>query len=243
VLQAQPHSLLDGNGALDRAVVQAAIEERAQRLVYVSCAAVFERAERFPTPEEHLPDCPLPRSALARAKLAGEALCRAAGEQHGLPFTICRPAAVYGPGQLPGEQRGWGRTVVELIDGALSRERPLQVTGPGERTLAPTHVEDVAEGIVATMRSDGAADEDFNLGLASELSVEELARLVWRVCTEEEGEPELEHVPAPEPLARRCWPAAEKARRVLGWEARIGPGEGIAQTAAWLRGLRVSDGL
>jgi UDP-glucose 4-epimerase len=33
----------------------------------------------------------------------------------------------------------------------------------------------------------------------------------------------------------RRWPSVEKARRLLGWEARIGVHEGIAQTVAWLR--------
>jgi UDP-glucose 4-epimerase len=34
---------------------------------------------------------------------------------------------------------------------------------------------------------------------------------------------------------QRRWPSVEKARRILGWEARIGVGEGIAQTVEWLR--------
>jgi UDP-glucose 4-epimerase len=34
---------------------------------------------------------------------------------------------------------------------------------------------------------------------------------------------------------RRRWPSVEKARELLGWEARIGVREGIAQTIDWLR--------
>jgi UDP-glucose 4-epimerase len=33
----------------------------------------------------------------------------------------------------------------------------------------------------------------------------------------------------------RRWPSVEKARQLLGWEARIGLREGIAGTVAWLR--------
>ena len=33
----------------------------------------------------------------------------------------------------------------------------------------------------------------------------------------------------------RRWPSVEKARTVLGWEARIGVREGVAQTVEWLR--------
>jgi nucleoside-diphosphate-sugar epimerase len=35
---------------------------------------------------------------------------------------------------------------------------------------------------------------------------------------------------------QRRWPSVEKARTLLGWEARIGVAEGIAQTVTWLRG-------
>ena len=45
---------------------------------------------------------------------------------------------------------------------------------------------------------------------------------------------ELEHVPTlPVDVVRR-WPSVEKARRLLGWEARIGVEDGIAATVAWL---------
>ena len=33
----------------------------------------------------------------------------------------------------------------------------------------------------------------------------------------------------------RRWPSVEKAERMLGWKAKIGVEEGIAQTVAWLR--------
>ena len=34
---------------------------------------------------------------------------------------------------------------------------------------------------------------------------------------------------------QRRWPSVEKARRLLGWEARIDAPEGIAGTVGWLR--------
>ena len=45
----------------------------------------------------------------------------------------------------------------------------------------------------------------------------------------------MEHLPTFEVDVVRRWPSVEKARRLLGWEARIGVREGIAQTVAWLR--------
>ncbi len=242
-LRGRPHSLLDVNGSLDRAIVQAAVELELERLVYVSCGVVFERAEVFPTPEQHLQDCPLPHSALGRAKLAGEALCRAACEEHGVAFTICRPSGVYGHGALPGSEPGSGRLVAELVDGALSGRRPLQILGSAQRSLAPTYVEDVAEGIVAAMSAATAREQDFNLSSEQELTVQQIAQLAWEQCGEDAAELELEELPVPAWQGRRRWLSAEKAQELLGWEARTEPAAGIAATVAWMRGLTVGGGL
>jgi nucleoside-diphosphate-sugar epimerase len=67
-----PHALMEANNALYNAVIRAALGAEVERFVYVSSAAVFERAEMFPTPEDYLADCPTPTSAYGFSKLTGE---------------------------------------------------------------------------------------------------------------------------------------------------------------------------
>jgi UDP-glucose 4-epimerase len=55
-----PHTLIEVNHALYNAVFRAVLEEQVERLLYVSSSMVFENATVFPTPEEHLRDCPAP---------------------------------------------------------------------------------------------------------------------------------------------------------------------------------------
>ena len=43
----------------------------------------------------------------------------------------------------------------DLIGKALSGQRPLEIFGSGEQTRTLTHVDDIAEGIVAAMGSAG----------------------------------------------------------------------------------------
>jgi UDP-glucose 4-epimerase len=83
-----PHTLTEVNNALYNAVFRAALDEAVERFCYVSSSMVFERAELFPTPEDHLQSCPPPRSAYGFSKLTGEVYCRAAHDEHGLPYTI-----------------------------------------------------------------------------------------------------------------------------------------------------------
>jgi UDP-glucose 4-epimerase len=230
-----PHTLLEVNTGLYNTVYRAALERRVERLVYVSSSMVFERATEFPTPEEHLDACPAPRSAYGFSKLAGEAYCRALHDEHGLPFTICRPFNAYGPGELPDEEPGIAHAVPDLIRKVLRGQRPLEIFGSGEQTRTLTHVDDIADGIVVAMSLPAGENEDFNISASEERSVAEIARMVWEACGEDPAAFELVHRPAFEIDVQRRWPSVEKARRLLGWEAKVGLREGIAATVEWLR--------
>ena len=208
------------------AVFGAAIDHGTERFTLVSSAAVYERAEEFPTTEAQLDDCRLPRGAYAWSRLAGEVLCRAAHDEFDLPFTICRPCDPSGPGEDSSR-------VATLIVHSLRREQPVSLTGRGEDTRTPTYVVDVADGIVTAMAAPAGLNEDFNLAAADELTVAEIARLCWEAVGNDPDELELE--PGTTPAVARRWPSAEKAGRLLGWQASTTPRDGIARTAAWLR--------
>ena len=232
-----PYTLTDVNNALYNSVFGAAIALEVERLVYVSSSMVFERAELYPTPEDYLPRCPLPRSAYGYTKLTGEVYCRAAHDEHDLPFTIVRPFNAYGPGEMPDAEPGIAHAVPDLINKVLSGQRPLQIFGSGEQTRTLTHVDDIAEGLVCAMSSPAGLNEDFNISASRELTVAEIAAIVWEACGEDPEELEFEHLPTFEVDVQRRWPSVEKARQLLGWEARIDAEEGIAATVRWLREL------
>jgi UDP-glucose 4-epimerase len=230
-----PHTLLEVNNGLYNSVFRAALDEDVERLVYVSSSMVFENATVFPTPEGHVRECPAPWSAYGFSKLAGEVYCRALRDEHGLPYAICRPFNAYGPGELPDAEPGIAHAVPDLIKKALSGQRPLEIFGSGEQTRTLTHVDDVADGIVTAMAHPAAENEDFNISASDERTVAEIARLIWEACDRDPAEFELRHLRSFEVDVQRRWPSVEKARRLLGWEARIGLEEGIRSTVDWLR--------
>jgi nucleoside-diphosphate-sugar epimerase len=231
-----PYTLTAANNALTGAVVSAAIDHGTDRLVYVSSSMVFERATEFPTPEEHLLECPAPRSAYGFSKLSGEVYTRAAHDQHGLRFTICRPFNAYGPGERPEpDEPGIAHAVPDLVAKSLAQQRPLQIFGSGAQTRTLTHVDDIADGIVTAMASPEGENEDFNISAERELSVTTLARMIWEACGNSEADLELAHLPSFTVDVQRRWPSVTKARRRLGWEARIPLEEGLEQTVRWLR--------
>src|SRR5919199_5320793 len=217
-----PHTLTEVNNALYNAVVRAALDAGVERFAYVSSSMVFERAEQYPTREDYLDDCPVPLSAYGFSKLTGEVYCRTAHEEHGLPYTICRPFNAYGPGELPDDEPGIAHAVPDLIHKALTGRTPMEIFGSGKQTRTLTHVDDIADGIVTAMASPAGLDEDFNISGSEELTVAQIARICWEAAGNDPDDFELEHLPSFEVDVQRRWPSVEKAERLLGWQAQIG---------------------
>lgn len=231
-----PHTLTQVNNALTGAIVQASVDLGVERFVYVSSSMVFERATEFPTTEEHVLTCPAPRSAYGFSKLSGEVYARAAHDEHGLRYTICRPFNAYGPGELPDrDEPGIAHAVPDLIAKVLAGQSPLEIFGSGEQTRTLTHVDDIADGVVTAMASAAGENEDFNISASEELTVAEIARIIWEACGRRPEDFALAHLPSFEVDVQRRWPSVEKARRLLGWEAQVPLRDGIAATVEWLR--------
>ena len=231
-----PFTLTEVNNALTGSVVHAAVDHGVERMVYVSSSMVFERATEYPTTEAHLDACPTPVSAYGFSKLSGEVYTRAAHDQHGLRFTICRPFNAYGPGEQPDrDEPGIAHAVPDLIAKVLSGQRPLQIFGSGEQTRTLTHVDDIADGIVTAMAAPAGENEDFNISAREELTVAQIAARIWAACGEDPAELRLEHLPSFAVDVPRRWPSTDKARDMLGWQARIGLDAGLADTVTWLR--------
>jgi UDP-glucose 4-epimerase len=236
-----PYTLTEVNNALSGAVVSAAIAQGIERYVYVSSSMVFERATQFPTTEAHLSECAPPVSAYGFSKLAGEVYARAAHDQHGLAFTICRPFNAYGPGELPDpDEPGIAHAVPDLIAKSLARPTRLQIFGTGRQTRTLTHVDDIADGIVTAMTHPDGENEDFNISASTELTVAEIATRIWDVCGNDPKDLAFEHLDSFEVDVHRRWPSVEKAKRMLGWSAQIDLDDGLAQTVRWLRAQATS---
>ena len=243
--RAQPHTAIEFEDALHGAVVRAAVERELERFVYVSSPLVFERASLFPTPEEHLEQCPPPRGAPGYARYNGERYCEAASDEHGLPYTICRPFGAYGPPASDEFESETEALVAELVNAAFDGRAP-EPSVAEQRTCTPTHVEDLAAAIVLALGSQSVLNGDLNLGAGRELAHGELVRLVWEACGADPAElARKRRSAADEPAAtgqaqqERSWPDVEKARELIGWHAQIDVEAGVAATVQAMRERQV----
>ena len=152
---------------------------------------------------------PTPRSAYGFSKLAGEYYCRAAGDELGLRYDR-RPFNAYGPGEMPGDEPGIAHIVPDLIERALAATRPFPIFGSGDQTRTLTHVDDIARGIAAALAAPDAIGEDFNISASEELTVREIAAIVWEACGNDPAELEFGTCP---PSRSTCGGAGRRPRR------------------------------
>ena len=164
------------------------------------------------------------RWTYAVSKLAGEHMAHAYHEELGLPTVTLHPFNVYGPGQIG------GGAIRAFIEAALAG-RDLVIHGDGSQIRAWCYVDDLVEALLLSLEQAEAVGQAFNIGNArSTVTIYDLAQRVKRLT----GCPgELVFQPLHYSDVELRIPNVQKAREVLGWEAKVDLDEGLARTIAW----------
>ena len=136
---------LDGT----RALLEASASGGVRRFVYCSTIGIYGHRAPGITHEES----PLaPGNIYERTKVAAERLVRGLGAEHKLPWTILRPADVYGPR----DQR-----LLKLFKGVARGRFPLFGAGEGRRHMI--YVDDVVSGFFRACERESAVGDAFIL--------------------------------------------------------------------------------
>ena len=228
-----PATILNENNLMLASVFGAATRKRT-KIVYVSSSMVFEKTSIFPSPESAVLESPPPVTHYGFSKLVGEYYCRAFNEEHGVPYTICRPFNAYGPGEFPEDEPGIAHVIPDLAKKVLRGDYPLEIMGSGDQVRCYTYMTDIADGIVTAGLDRRGENDDFNVGDDTPTSVEQLARKVWELCGRTEPF-QLSHVPALEHDIQRRIPDVSKIESVLGWRVKNSLDDGLRSTIDWLR--------
>jgi UDP-glucose 4-epimerase len=166
------------------------------------------------------------RWTYAVSKLAGEHMAHAYHQEFGLPTVAVRPFNVYGPGQIG------GGAIRAFIEAALAG-RDLLIHGDGSQIRAWCYVDDMVAGLLLALEHESAVGESFNIGNArSAVTIYDLAR---RIKTLSGCPGELVFQPIHYLDVELRIPNVDKARTLLGFEAKVELDEGLERTIAWYR--------
>ncbi len=209
-----------------------------RRFVHVSSIAVYPKHPRGPVDENHHR---APADPYGRTKLEGERIAIMHAQR--LPITILEPAIIYGPGFAS----GFHAVLERLAKGEMA------VIGKGDNRFPLIHVDDVVSAIHQALLSDVPSGSVFIIASAQPLTQTEALTLAADAL----GVPApRSHVPASvaklgavfstlkarirgresalstDMVEQICADRVfnpERARRLLGWSARIGHAKGIQQ--------------
>lgn len=166
------------------------------------------------------------RWTYAVSKLAGEHMAHAYHDELGLPTVSVRPFNVYGPGQIG------GGAIRAFIEAALAGQ-DLVIHGDGSQIRAWCYVDDMVDALLLALEHPNAVGESFNIGNArSAVTIYDLAQRIKRLT----GCPgQLVFQPLHYTDVELRIPNVDKARALLGFEARVELDEGLERTIAWYR--------
>jgi dTDP-glucose 4,6-dehydratase len=122
-----------------------------------------------------------------------------------------------------------GRAIPAFVPQAL-RNEPITVFGDGSQTRSFCYVDDLVDGIYRLLVSDH--HEPVNIGNPYEMTIKQLAEAIVRV-TKSKSRIVSKPLPVDDPKVRQ--PDITLARKILGWEPRVGLDEGLQRTIAWFQ--------
>jgi UDP-glucose 4-epimerase len=242
------YDLLAENERITAAAFDAAIEAhrrgKLKKINIISSSMVFENATTWPTPEGDQRRSPPPSSTYGFQKLATEYYTQGAWEQYKLPYTIIRPFNCVGIGErralsekevLSGNVRlAMSHVVPDLIQKVLKKQDPLHILGDGGQVRHYTYGGDLAHGIRLCIERPEAVNEEFNLSTDSSTTVLELARMIWDIIRPGDEFRYVSDPPYEYDVQKRV-PNVEKARRLLGFQAKTPLREVLGIVIPWVK--------
>jgi nucleoside-diphosphate-sugar epimerase len=166
------------------------------------------------------------RWTYAVAKLATEHLALSYHKEKGLPTTSIRPFNIYGPRQV-----GEG-AIHHFVTRAL-RNDDILVHNDGSQIRSWCFIDDIVEGVLATMELPAAVGETFNIGNPrSTITIYNLAHTIKRLVG---ASSEISCIPWDSVDVELRIPDIEKAKRVLGFSPTVDLEEGLLRTIHWYR--------
>ncbi|WP_028101985.1 NAD-dependent epimerase/dehydratase family protein [Pseudoduganella violaceinigra] len=171
----------------------------------------------------------LPNSHYAVSKVAASAAIAYFGKVRGVPVANLRLYAVYGP------YEDSSRLIPALCEASLRGALPVLARAEVSRDFV--HVDDVVQAFADAAQRMGPelAGESINIGSGQPTTLAALAEVAIQTFG-------LAAQPRFNPAAGRAWDTdnwyadAGKARRLLGWSAKVDLAEGLRRTRDWWRG-------
>jgi UDP-glucuronate 4-epimerase len=192
-----------------------------KRFIFASSSSVYGTNEKVPFNEADAITNTI--SPYAVTKLAGEQLCSNYTNLYGLRTVCLRFFTVYGPRQRPD-------LAISKFTRLIRDGRPVPRFGDGSTARDYTYVDDIVDGIMASLHYEGAPFDIFNLGGSQTTTLNELIEAVESALGKKAIIEALPFQPGDVPLT---FADISKAQRLLGYSPLTPVSTGIPRYVEW----------
>lgn len=208
------------------AMITAAIFNDVKRFVLCSSAARYG-AIATPFTEDMQPK---PQDPYGIAKYSSDLALADLAETHGMEYSIIVPHNIIGTRQKYDDPY---RNVVSIMINLMLQGRPPIIYGDGTQERSFSFVSDVVDPFVKVGFAPEANGQMFNVGPDhSTMTINDLARILGEIIG---LDVKPQYVPMRPKEVRVVHASADKARRILGYEAKKDIKEGLAEMVDWVR--------
>jgi GDP-L-fucose synthase len=229
-----PVEFLSENIRIQTNVLDAALAQRVERLLFLGSSCIYPRLAPQPIREDSLLTGHLEptNDAYAIAKITGILGVQAVRREYGLPWISAMPTNLYGPGDNFSSSGGHLLpALIRRYDDAQAAGAPYVTnwgTGTPRRELL--HVDDMARACLHLLEHyDGPSQ--VNVGTGRDATIAEIADLVAEAVGYD-GETRWDHS-KPDGTPQKLLDVS--LLREAGWEASVDLRDGVASTVEWFR--------
>jgi len=231
VMVHNPMAQITGNVLMNTLLMEAAVLEKVERLLFISSSAVYPPAD-YPVREgEGFDGDPYETYfGVAWMKRYAEKLATFYHRRYGLETAIVRPSNVYGPYDKFDPERS--HVLPALIRRVVAGENPLEVWGAGDEVRDFIYVDDFVQGLLLAMEKCADA-QPVNIGSGRLTTIAECAEIIVRQSGLQGVK--LEFDPSkPTTIPYRAIEVRSGQQR-LGFAPRISLEDGLRRTIDWYR--------
>ena len=217
----EPKLYIDTNITGTFNLLEAAKEAGVPRFIFASSSSVYGVLKTVPFREDMCLNQTI--SPYAATKLAGEQLCSNYAHLFGMRTVSLRFFTVYGPRQRPD-------LAIHSFSRAILEGRTIQQFGDGTTRRDYTYVDDILQGLTASLKYQGPICDVFNIGESQTTTLRELITSLEKALGRSANIEVLPEQPGDVPLT---YADISKAREFLGYAPHTPISEGIPRFVEW----------
>lgn len=236
-----PAEFIYENLMIQSNVIHQAFAHGVRRLLFLGSSCIYPRMAQQPMREDALLTGTLEptNEPYAIAKIAGIKLCESYNRQYGTDYRSVMPTNLYGPGDNfhPANSHVLPALLRRFHEAAREGRETVTIWGTGTPMREFLHVDDMAEASLFVLdlpRETYDANTDpmlshINVGTGTDVTIRELAAIIAEV-TGFAGDIAFDTT-KPDGTPRKLMDVSRLA--AMGWTAKTGLRDGIAQTYDW----------